>query len=958
MRACVYKCLFLSVLCLVSSATIAEVAFSSMQLVSSARVDRNVTQFVYRVTVSNYGRDISALSASVASTSTNTRVVDGQLSFPDIKASSNGISSDTFSINHDRRVAFDAKALRFTFSFTEVAISDIDGDGVADSEDTDRDGDGVANAEDVFPNDRNETADLDGDGIGDNADNDRDGDGVANAQDAFPNDRTETADLDGDGTGDNADNDRDGDGVANIQDAFPTDRTETADLDGDGTGDNADPDRDGDGLNAEDGDCNDSNAQHHPRAEDIPNNDIDENCDGHDATGTITTDRDGDGFADDEDAHPDDPSRFRLSEMDEGEGVEGGAFFQNNSGSWKLHHDPNGGVYPLNEMLVVLDKSSSYADIQEIADSYGGRVTMSNGLLKGGSYILNLDHQVYDPESDEFVEVTRTPEEFEQIKAALELDRRIHMVLPNYISSSMAINADLEKYGSVSQQGAYQSNKIQEAWHLIDAVSPTLTPVNVLVIDSVVRTFHQEFNHTNVYNGDSQPPPDASDHGTAVAGIIAAENDGIGMNGILTANVGVMGELHSDHNEESALHWVIWMEATSRKIDVANFSHGFIDKEAFDHLSDEFPFPDETKEPERYRAWSYVRDVQAYGDREEFNKINRVIAEHLTKAAKSNPNFMLVVAAGNLGVDAKYVAPASLRHPNLITVGSVNFEGQRSKFSNKGASVDIAANGEHVYVPNSTLGMNGYSVVDGTSFSAPMVSGIIGLMLSIQSNASAADIKEVLIGTADAKGELKQVNAARAVGCMLSRNGYRGLELVDSANPLCRWPGADEIHFSSVMEDSFYWQTLLPSGLRLYNMGNHAGGDQPYVWPAQVPLFIPIDRYVFGEPMVIAAPVGRRIVGLSFTANSFYSGNIFIRRFGGIPEENGYPDIPELMHWLEDDRGCETCFGTGFSLLEKTPTYSYFNYFDPSDMTTLITIGENNKWGVAITNVVVLTAPF
>ncbi|WP_068544893.1 hypothetical protein [Thalassotalea crassostreae] len=48
--------------------------------------------------------------------------------------------------------------------------NDLDGDGIANSEDVDIDGDGVDNEFDAFELDATEWADTDGDGIGDNSD--------------------------------------------------------------------------------------------------------------------------------------------------------------------------------------------------------------------------------------------------------------------------------------------------------------------------------------------------------------------------------------------------------------------------------------------------------------------------------------------------------------------------------------------------------------------------------------------------------------------------------------------------------------------------------------------------------------------------------------------------------------------------------------------------------------------
>jgi subtilisin family serine protease len=116
------------------------------------------------------------------------------------------------------------------------------------SGDDDDDGDGVTDRSDPFPLDKSETLDTDGDGIGNNTDTDDDGDGVADGSDACPLDSRETLDTDSDGICNNTDDDDDGDGVADGSDAFPLDKTETLDTDRDGIGNNEDTDDDNDGV--------------------------------------------------------------------------------------------------------------------------------------------------------------------------------------------------------------------------------------------------------------------------------------------------------------------------------------------------------------------------------------------------------------------------------------------------------------------------------------------------------------------------------------------------------------------------------------------------------------------------------------------------------------------------------------------------------------------------------------
>ena len=94
----------------------------------------------------------------------------------------------------------------------------------------DRDGDGYSNAGDPFPDDSSQWADRDGDNRGDNA--------SGNNADIFPDDSSQWKDTDGDGYGDNQ-------GGFN-GDAFPNNPNQWDDTDGDGYGDNfVDEDNDG-----------------------------------------------------------------------------------------------------------------------------------------------------------------------------------------------------------------------------------------------------------------------------------------------------------------------------------------------------------------------------------------------------------------------------------------------------------------------------------------------------------------------------------------------------------------------------------------------------------------------------------------------------------------------------------------------------------------------------------------
>ncbi|KPD21917.1 S8 family peptidase [Idiomarina abyssalis] len=88
--------------------------------------------------------------------------------------------------------------------------------------------------------------------------------------------------------------------------------------------------------------------------------------------------------------------------------------------------------------------------------------------------------------------------------------------------------------------------------------------------------------------------------------------------------------------------------------------------------------------------------------------------------------FIPVVAAGNDSKEAKLISPATCR--DVITVGAMDQNGQLAGFSNYGHAVDVFAPGVQVYADGTPYGMPEdveMRVVNGTSFAAPIVSGLI-----------------------------------------------------------------------------------------------------------------------------------------------------------------------------------------------------------------------------------------
>lgn len=98
---------------------------------------------------------------------------------------------------------------------------------------------------------------------------------------------------------------------------------------------------------------------------------------------------------------------------------------------------------------------------------------------------------------------------------------------------------------------------------------------------------------------------------------------------------------------------------------------------------------------------------------------------------------LLVAAVGNHGID-RVTYPAA--YEKVVAVGAVDAAGEHLDFSNSGSAVDLAAPG---YGVNAAWTGNEAVRVSGTSFSAPIVSGAVAVLMS-QKNMSASQAYDLL----------------------------------------------------------------------------------------------------------------------------------------------------------------------------------------------------------------------
>ena len=205
------------------------------------------------------------------------------------------------------------------------------------------------------------------------------------------------------------------------------------------------------------------------------------------------------------------------------------------------------------------------------------------------------------------------------------------------------------------------------------------------VIDSGIDLDHPDLN-VDIASSASFVPrgkvtaDDDNGHGTHVAGIIAAIDNGIGTVGVAAgANVASVRVL--DKSGSGWISWIIagvdYVAANAEEGDVANMS------------------------------------LSAYGHWENL---------HNAITALADLGVHVVAAAGNDGQDASGEEPAHIDYPGVYTVSAIGDDGCLASFSNYGASVDYAAPGVAILSLKKGGGVITYQ---GTSMAAPHVSGLL-----------------------------------------------------------------------------------------------------------------------------------------------------------------------------------------------------------------------------------------
>jgi subtilisin family serine protease len=265
---------------------------------------------------------------------------------------------------------------------------------------------------------------------------------------------------------------------------------------------------------------------------------------------------------------------------------------------------------------------------------------------------------------------------------------------------------------------------VEKAWELTRGAGTV-----VAVIDSGVDMTHPDLPMIGGFDpvdGDDDPTYETRDdghpHGTATAGVIAARGDnGIGVAGVAWEADLTAVRLLTDGATDLSHSYEAFVRSVDEGADVLNNSWGF----SADGCPD-IPIP------------GILWDGLDYAEENGRGGLGTVV----------------VISAGNGGCDMSNDLFQS--HPSLINVGAINARDRREGYSNFGDHLDIVAPSGNILTTDIT-GDDGYGAYDGdpdyyanysgTSASAPVVSGVAALMVSVNDRITAAQVREILCAT-------------------------------------------------------------------------------------------------------------------------------------------------------------------------------------------------------------------
>ena len=398
------------------------------------------------------------------------------------------------------------------------------------------------------------------------------------------------------------------------------------------------------------------------------------------------------------------------------------------SSGLKIARDPEGTPYVAGELIVTYKRGAT-GPTTGTATAVAADARVEEGFPEINAALLAVP-EATNERSRETIEA-----DLERTRRALEADPNVEAVDYNYVGHLQAVTND----PLFDRQWGLSRIKAPRAWNVATGVDTVIA-----VLDSGAQMNHPDLNGAyldqwDYFHNDAVAEDDMG-HGTHVSGVAAAfTNNGRGIAGTAP--------------------------------DAFLFNYKVCDKQQGCPISAQIP------------AITDAADMGA-------DVINLSLAGYGRSEAQAravnyawNSGTVVVAAAGN---DATNQPAYPAAYTNAIAVSGTDVQNGDSDFSNYGTWVDVAAPAGELQGPLSAsryqilstyptyFNSSGYVSLNGTSFAAPMVSGVASLLAS--QNRSAAQIRKRIQSTATDIGPPGRdnlfgtglLNARAAVGTSLT----------------------------------------------------------------------------------------------------------------------------------------------------------------------------------------------
>ena len=310
-------------------------------------------------------------------------------------------------------------------------------------------------------------------------------------------------------------------------------------------------------------------------------------------------------------------------------------------------------------------------------------------------------------------------------------------------SPTMIINSSAAPLSDLQPRAVFSDPLLVSHWHLLDA-SGAIKGANVIKVwddyrgtGVLVAVIDDGFDYTHPdlaanyaldldydavgLDADAYSSGSSDRHGTTVAGVIAASLDNaIGGSGV--APEATLIGYRIGFGASGSMEQLYDVYQRIKTVDVVNNSWGF---EGF--------FGDNFFDPELAPLLDSLRDAMQTG--------------------RGGLGTVVVFSAGNGRAQGQDVNYHSLQNDRgIITVAATDSAGNAATFSTPGAALLLAAPGVGITTTDrvGTPGYTGgdYATQGGTSYSSPLVSGVVALMLDANAFLGWRDVQEILAATA------------------------------------------------------------------------------------------------------------------------------------------------------------------------------------------------------------------